>query len=191
MTGFGPFLKVKRNPSGALAKRLAQQPPARVEVEAIVLPVAFEEVGEVCRDALERLAERGWRPDLLFGMGVQRKPWFRLEERARADLQAKRPDVRGFKAERMEPLPGGDLATEIDLEALRPHLNHRALERSRLSADAGGYVCERTYHALLTEGREREIPAFFLHVPPARALCVEEQLPHVRRALAAAVRSLP
>jgi pyrrolidone-carboxylate peptidase len=55
----------------------------------------------------------------------------------------------------------------------------------RISGDAGGYVCERTFRALLEEGERLEVPAMFLHVPPARAVAASEQTRLVRAMLAA------
>ena len=53
-----------------------------------------------------------------------------------------------------------------------------------LSADAGGYVCERTYRHGLERGLELAVPALFLHVPPADVLPVTSQLPIVERVVA-------
>jgi pyrrolidone-carboxylate peptidase len=55
----------------------------------------------------------------------------------------------------------------------------------RLSNDAGRYVCERTFRALLEVGRKHAIPAMFLHVPPAKFVDAREQARLVRAMLAA------
>ena len=52
-----------------------------------------------------------------------------------------------------------------------------------VSRNAGGYVCERTYHALLSSSSSRAIPSFFLHVPPAAALSSARQTRIVRSML--------
>ena len=79
---------------------------------------------------------------------------------------------------------GAPLETVLDLEALEACLRAAGAGEPELSADAGGYVCERTYRHGLERGLELAVPALFLHVPPADVLPVTSQLPIVERVVA-------
>jgi pyroglutamyl-peptidase len=78
-------------------------------------------------------------------------------------------------------LPAGeDVEVGLDLEPLVQVLADAGAGEVRISDDAGGYVCERTFRELLLCGRELGVPALFLHVPPAGHLPATLQAPIVR-----------
>ncbi len=187
VTGFGPFLEVEENPSGELALALAAAPPQEVDVAGCVLPVSFEGAPASLTGALDAMDSR---PDGLLAMGVHDGAGFRLERRARAVCASLKLDIEGRPGAECEPLPGGDLECELDLEALRSTLLEAGASDAWISEDAGGYVCERTYHALLGHGRRLGVPGLFLHVPPVDVLSVDEQLPIVRALVARVAASL-
>jgi pyroglutamyl-peptidase len=182
VTGFGPFEKVRTNPSRAIAAALAAEPPRGVRVAAAELPVSFTAAPLAVERFVARHAKR--RPALLLGLGVQRDPWFRLESRARGRYTTERLDNDGRAGASLATI-GPALRTRCDLRALAELLRGCGAADVRLSDDAGGYVCERTYHALLAAGAERGIEAVFLHVPPARAVRSPAQARIVRAWLAA------
>jgi pyroglutamyl-peptidase len=173
VTGFGPFLDVARNPSGDLALSLAQGPPEGIDVAGVVLPVSFTAAPAVLQTFLEGLWPRV--PDVLLGLGLHREGWLRLEARARGSLGSAKRDVDGQLGSEHGPLPGGELRTSLDLGALAHALRAAGATDVRPSEDAGGYVCERAYHAALSAGERLGRPAVFLHVPPAEVLGVERQ----------------
>ncbi|MDP6539827.1 MAG: hypothetical protein QF903_05345 [Planctomycetota bacterium] len=181
VTGFGPFLDVQDNPSGRLARALEDDPPPGAGVTASVLPVAFS--GAPARLG-EALAAMDSGPDGLLGLGVHGGDGFRLERRARAVLDSDKPDAEGRLGAQIAPLPEGDLESALDLERLCAALLDAGAGEAWISEDAGGYVCERTYHALLARGRRLGIPAVFLHVPPVGSLAVAEQFGIVRALVA-------
>ena len=185
VTGFGSFEDVGHNPSGEVALALEREPPAGTRVRAVELPVTFGGVEAALERGLAALGED--RPRALLGLGVQKLASFRLERRARGRLTGRRTDNAGRSASRHARGRAVDRATRVPLEPLIELLERAGAPRAVLSEEAGGYVCERTYHALLTAGERLGIPALFLHVPPAEALAPEAQLPIVRalvRALA-------
>ena len=175
VTGFGPFPGVEHNPSGELALALAADPPPGAAVRADVLPVTFDGVGAAYDELLA-----GSAPDVLLSLGVHRGPEFRLERRARGRLETSRPDAAGRVGGVLELSDEPELACGYDLEELARVLIAAGAASVRLSSDAGQYVCERTYHHVLTRARERGLPALFLHVPPLEFASVEEQLAVVR-----------
>ena len=173
VTGFEPYLDARFNPSGELARLLALQPPPGVEIVGEVLPVSFTRTPPAYARALERLDRR---PVALLALGLHRDSWFRLERRARRVLDSLKPDAEGLYAKELEPLGEEDLATDLDLAALSAALVAGGAGEVRVSDDAGGYICEQTYHGLLRRAEEWGIGGLFLHVPPAEKVAVEDQL---------------
>ncbi len=182
VTGFGSFLAVQQNPSGLLATTLADDPPAGVQVTARELPVSFDGAPALLARAIEAMEPK---PDGLLALGVHHGAGFRLERNARAVLDSKEPDVDGRHGSDLKALPEGDLTSGLDLEGLRDILVHAGADDARISDGAGGYVCERIFHAVLAHGRRLGIPGLFLHVPSAGRLPTPEQLPIVRDLLVA------
>jgi len=174
VTGFGPFEEVGSNPSSEVARRLAAQPPSGLWVVSGVLPVSFARApGELDR----LLDEQGEKPALLLALGVHCDPGFRLERRARARLTtADRPDVDGVSAVDAAPPAAPDLATSLDLDRVLAGLVARGVEDAFLSEEAGGYVCERTYHRALEHGGALSVPALFVHTPKAEFASLERQV---------------
>lgn len=186
VTGFEPFLDVAVNPSGELAHALAASPPGGIEVVGALLPVSFERTPVAFEEALAEVLPLG--PVALLGLGVQRGEYFRLESTARARLGSDKPDADGSFASDQGPLGARDLSTTLELEELRRALLEAGASDARISSDAGGYLCERTYYSLLSAGERAQLPALFLHVPPVEAFSVERQLPIVRALVEALVR---
>jgi pyrrolidone-carboxylate peptidase len=183
VTGFGPFEKRRFNPSRVIAAALERQPPRGVRVLARELPVSFRGAPREVERFVARHARK--RPVLLLGLGVQRASWFRFEKRARGVFSTERVDNDGVAGAELGGRVGPTLQTSLDVRRLARLLREAGAHDVRLSNDAGGYVCERTYHALLSAGREHGIPAVFLHVPPAAAFASRKQTQLVRALLRA------
>jgi pyroglutamyl-peptidase len=180
VTGFGPFPGRERNPSREVAALLEREPPPGLRVAARELPVTFLGAPAALRAAQDSLPER---PVALLALGVHPEPCFRLERRARGRFDGAREDADGRTATELELDLGPELVSELDLEDLAEALRAAGAGEVRLSDDAGGYVCERTWRALLEAGRELGVPALFLHVPPAEHVAAELQAPLVRALL--------
>jgi pyroglutamyl-peptidase len=183
LTGFVPFLDVKVNASGELAKRVDGLEVEGVLIRTAVLPVSFRELPGAYAAALE-----GLEPVALCSMGVQREAYYRLESRARAKLESEAPDNLGEFAGDQPPLGPADLACQVDLEALTRAMQAANAGDVRVSDDAGGYLCERCYWEALSTGKRLGVPGLFLHVPPVEAFTIEEQVPVVTAMLAELIR---
>jgi pyroglutamyl-peptidase len=192
LTGFEPFVDVPENPSGLVAERLIAAPPAGVRLTGGVLPVSIERA-PAALDAL--LAAAPDPPAAIVSLGVHRGAWFRLERRARAALRSPKRDNDGRSADGVTLAGAVELVTGLDVARLAAALRAGGAVDVRVSADAGGFVCERIYHHALTRAAERGIAAVFLHVPSVEAVGVAEQAAAVAAMLAwvgrESVRTVP
>jgi len=186
LTGFGPFLDVELNPSGELASALDGRELAGARVRSTILPVTFGGVGPALDAALESLFDVP--PAALLSMGVQREAWFRVERRARPELGSNQLDGDGLRGAEVGPLGEREFVTGLELEPLVEALRRGGAGEAGISDDAGGYVCECTYHALLERAERLGVPALFLHVPPVQAVPVEQQLSPVSALIEELVR---
>ncbi|MEE2941525.1 MAG: hypothetical protein VX460_14155 [Planctomycetota bacterium] len=187
LTGFEPFLDVAVNPSGLVAKamdgeRIGTRGP---RIRSVELPVSFTRAPGALREAAAALG------DGLAGvvsLGVHRGPEFRLEQRARSRFDSALPDNDGAVGGG-EALDGPrERRPGVDLVALRALLSAAGADRTSLSNDAGGYLCERVFREGLELGRERGVTALFLHVPPLEYVPAAYQTQVVHDWLASWVR---
>jgi pyroglutamyl-peptidase len=152
VTGFGPFLDVGDNPSGALARAVDGEVVAGVPIVGVVLPVSYRRGPP---QVLALCARH--RPRFVVGLGVARQRARVTVERLGRRALGPTPDVDGAA-----PSGVGDgpeiVAATLDPERLA------ALLGADLSDDAGGYVCNAwAWEVPLRSGA----PAAFVHVPPA------------------------
>lgn len=174
LTGFEPFLDVTVNPSGEIAQRLhgrvVDHADGAIEVVGAVLPVSFVRAPEAHAEALSNLAGP---PVAIVSLGVHRGPEFRLERQAGSTFGSGQPDNDGFLGAEVR-LPGpGILETPFDLGRCEGWLRDAGARATTISADAGGYLCERVFRAGLDSPGT---PALFLHIPPVESLGVDDQV---------------
>jgi pyroglutamyl-peptidase len=186
ITGFGPFPGVEHNPSAGLVRALEDRPPDGVRVQGVVLPVTFGGVAAAFDSALA--AGSGAVPAAILSMGVHPGPEFRLERRARGRVESDRADASGASAQGLVLAGGEERETTLDLDGLASVLASGGAGRVVQSSDAGGYVCERTYHHALGRAVELDVPAVFLHVPALEHVPLADQEPPVRALVAALAR---
>ena len=187
LTGFGPFLDVEENPSGLLAEAIGRDAPPGLDIKAAVLPVAYKGVGAKLRELLD---EEERQPALILGMGVHGGSSFRLESRASSVLSSSKLDNDGVLGSVVSPLSAGERATRVDMEMAAELLTGVARTEVEISTDAGGYVCECTYHAILSEALRIDSRGLFLHVPSLDVIPLTEQIEVVRSFLAQLVPAL-
>ena len=187
LTGFGPFLDIEENPSGLLAEAIGRDAPPGLDIKAAVLPVAYKGVGAKLRELLD---EEERQPALILGMGVHAGSSFRLESRASAVLSSSKLDNDGVLGSAVSPLSAGERATRVDMEMAAELLTGVARTEVEISTDAGGYVCECTYHAILSEALRIDSRGLFLHVPSLDVIPLTEQIEVVRSFLAQLVPAL-
>ena len=187
LTGFGPFQGVDENPSGLVAEAVGADSPPGLDVKGALLPVTFQGVAPRLRELLD---EEERVPALILGMGVHPGPTFRLESRARAVLESEQVDNEGVVARTISPLSAGDRATRIEMDLAAEILGGVARMEVEQSQDAGGFVCECAYHAILSEALQRNSRGLFLHVPPLDVVPLAEQIEVVRSFLGQFVPAL-
>lgn len=163
VTGFGPFPRVKINPAGRLAEKVAGDGRwARLgwRVCAEVLHVGYASVAE----RLQQIAQAPPRALLMFGVAARSKA-VRIELRARNRVSRQaRDQSRALPGDnRLQP---GAASFRQGRAAFRPALlaMRAAGVPTRLSRDAGAYVCNAAYWQALRH-LPRETRVLFVHIP--------------------------
>jgi pyroglutamyl-peptidase len=162
ITGFGPFPGAPFNPSAALAKALARRRrPALAGIERAthIFATAYASVG---RDLPKLFAQK---PDIVLMFGVAgRRRQLCIETRARNAVSMLFPDASGHR-----PLRG---VIKLHGPATRTgnapfaRLAGAAGKQSRLSRDAGRYLCNYVYWRALEHVRGDRPLVQFVHIPP-------------------------
>lgn len=163
VTGFGPFPRMPRNPSGALARAVAASPRWRrlgIRVEYRVLTTSYAALASELDPALTT------GPDAILMIGVAgRADRVRIETRGTARRSTLYPDAAGKVA-------AGAGETRREPEFRRTRVNAVAALRllraagvpARLSRNAGRYLCNASYFRALAG----EAPVLFIHIPVPR-----------------------
>jgi pyroglutamyl-peptidase len=165
LTGFEPFLDrdgklVDPNPSGDVARALRGRRVAAYRALGVVLPVTYDAVSARIPHLLTEHT-----PSLVVAMGAGRRGRVAIEQVAANLVTSDRPDNAG-RAPTGEPLsPGGPTAlrARVDATALAARLASPELS-VEASTDAGGYVCNAAYYALL-HALDDSALACFVHLP--------------------------
>jgi pyroglutamyl-peptidase len=164
ITGFGRFPGAPFNPSGPLAAAVGRRwRPALADVRRVMHVFETSYVA-VDRDLPKLMAKH--RPDivLMFGLAA-RTPFLRIETRARNAMSILFPDVSGHRPNTRAIAPGHP--------ALHGHAPFARLlgaaracgTRSRISHDAGRYLCNYVYWRALEASRSGTPLVQFIHIP--------------------------
>lgn len=165
VSGFEPFEGVPWNPSGTIAQRLGEGPPAGVETWAVVLPTIYTE-------AAGQLAEliSSFHPTHVVALGIGAHPTQVRVERFAVNLADSSP--RGDNLGRTpneEPLvaggPTGYFST-LPVKDLVSHLRATGLD-ARASTGAGTFVCNDVFYRIMHLCAALPSPprAGFVHLP--------------------------
>jgi pyroglutamyl-peptidase len=166
IAGFGPFPGAPTNPGASLVKALARRRrPGLAEVE-LVTHVFSTSYAAVDRDLPNLLM---FKPDIVLLFGLARgRDQLCIETRARNAASLLLPD-----ADRCRPQHGA-----IAIGKPRSHRGNapfasllgaaRAKFPSRLSHDAGRYLCNYVYWRALQQTRGNRPLVQFVHIPPLR-----------------------
>ena len=160
VTGFEPFGGEQINASGEAVKRLALLQIADVDLVVEILPVSFVAAPRALQDALIRL-----RPDVVIAVGeAGGRTEMTPELWAVNQMTARIADNDGDTP--AGPIDGGPdlLASRLDVKAALAALQRAGLP-ARSSEDAGEFVCNALFRALLTQF---DRAAGFVHVPAVR-----------------------
>lgn len=162
VTGFGPFPRVRINPTTRLAQAVAVR-LRRVGLEAGVLVIETS-YGAGLPALRAQLAAQPPKAVLMLGLAARARH-IRVELFARGRSSALHPDATGAtpntRPARSNALPLR--ATGQPVGALAA-LKRRGL-RSALSPSAGRYLCDACYAAALAATRQTTTPVLFVHVP--------------------------
>jgi pyroglutamyl-peptidase len=164
LIGFGPFPGAPRNPSALLAKALARRRrPAFADI--VRTPHIFTTTYAAVDRDLAKLLERPADIVLMFGLAGRRRHLC-IETRARNAVSLF-PDAGGYRPPRRVIAPGGPAA----LRGAAPFARLLGAVRmsavpSRLSRDAGRYLCNYVYWRGLEQVRGTRPLLQFVHIPP-------------------------
>jgi len=163
ITGFGRFPGAPFNPSKPLALALAKRRrPALADVRRAVHIFETSYAAVDC-DLPKLIAQH--QPDIVLMLGLAaRTPHVRIETRARNARSILFPDVTGYRPDERAIAPG-----KPDARGRAPFTHllaaARAGARSRLSREAGRYLCNYIYWRALEASRSGTPLAQFVHVP--------------------------
>jgi pyroglutamyl-peptidase len=162
ITGFGPFPGTPFNPSAALAKALARRRrPALAGIERVVHVFATT-YAAVDRD-LQKLFAQKPKPDIVLMFGVAgRRHQLCIETRARNAVSLLFPDASGHRPRRGVIRLGGPAT----LTGNAPFARLAGAVGTRLSRDAGSYLCNYVYWRALEHVRGSRPLVQFVHIPP-------------------------
>ena len=163
VTGFEPFGKIEQNPSEKVVEALQGRRIAGSRVEGLILPCIFEEAPRRLKSAI-----RQHKPVAVVCLGLaHRSRMLRLERRASNWIEARIPDNAGEQPRGTPVIRDGPSHFACSLPVREILAAWRQADLAcRLSASAGGYVCNHLYYHLLHLLQARPIPAGFIHVPP-------------------------
>lgn len=165
LTGFGPFPGARLNPTAALVRRLASQPPRAGERRAAHV---FETTyAAVDRELPLMLAQEKPAVLIMFGLAARSRE-LRVETVARNAMSRAAPDAAGYLPleATIAAVPKPTLPMRVPSHRLLQALQ-RAGVNARLSRDAGRYLCNylcwQATAAATAAGGPRL--AAFVHVP--------------------------
>jgi len=165
ITGFGRFPGEPFNPSGPLAVAVGRRRrPAFAEIRRIVH--VFETSYAAVDRYLPKLISKH-KPAivLMFGLAA-RTPHLRVESRARNAMSVLFPDVTGFRPGNRAIAKGRPaLHGRAPLSLLAAAARRTGL-RTRISHDAGRYLCNYVYWRGLEASRSGTPLVQFIHIPP-------------------------
>ncbi len=169
VTGFGAFPGAKHNPTvdlvASLRRRERRFARFGIRLETRILPVLYAEIAPRLAKLLAEI-----EPDaiLLFGLAGRRKS-VSIETRARNRASLLHPDAGGIYAEGLSLTPGGASILSARFPAVQiVTALRRAGVASRLSRNAGNYLCNAAfYHSLVAR---HPASVGFIHItwPAAR-----------------------
>jgi len=202
ITGFGPFSGILINPSWQAAKGLHGQIMSRrdgrlVRISCVEVPVVYEAVLDIIPkahglDLPQSQSQSQLQYDCFIHVGVSpSRPYVSLEKRARrfqydkldAVGQACRSAIDETQGRLIYGLVGpewdstgtkDDLGCSLDLEEMAARLRTAQQVDTRISTDAGLFLCEFTYYTSLASAQRAALetqqppkPVLFVHVPNA------------------------
>ena len=190
VTGFGPFPRVRVNPTAVLARAVAVRlKRSGLDAQALVVETSY---GAGLPALRAHLAATRPKAVLMLGLAARAR-FVRVELFARGHASPLHPDATGGTpkagAARPTTLPA---RTTGNAQGALATLRRRGI-RSHLSPSAGRYLCDASYAAALADTRETGTPVLFVHVPwlrPGAGLRLKARVASFRPGAAVLAESL-
>jgi pyroglutamyl-peptidase len=166
VTAFGAFPGAPSNPTMALARELERRHARRfarlsISLQTRILPVQFAQVEGALEAQLDEL-----RPDVVLHLGLAaRRSALSVELRAVNRLGTLRPDAAGAFAASGVVRSGDSCQRVVRWPAQRIRVAMDRFAATRLSIDAGDYICNQTLFLTLSKTSG---PVGFIHIPRPR-----------------------
>lgn len=161
ITGFGPFLSNKENPSAEICRRLSEV-ETPLELVGVKLPVCYH---HAARELLTHLKKH--KPDAIMSLGLAAdRELIEFEKIAINFRNSTSPDNSGVVAENqmIDPEAPDGLMTTLPYKKMIGELSKIGIQ-SKLSLSAGSYVCNEVFFELMKYAQLRNLPAGFIHLP--------------------------
>ncbi|KPF65538.1 hypothetical protein IP69_17745 [Bosea sp. AAP35] len=162
ITGFGPFPRVRINPTTALARAVAVRlRHAGLDARALILETSY---GKGLPELQAQLAATRPKAILMLGLAARART-VRVELFARGHASPLHPDATGATPHAAAAVSAAlPLRTTGNAPGALAALERRGL-RSALSPSAGRYLCDACYAAALRRTGGDATPVLFVHVP--------------------------
>jgi pyroglutamyl-peptidase len=162
VTGFGPFPRVRVNPTTRLAQAVAARlKRSGLDAQALVVETSY---GAGLPALRANMVEHRPKAILMLGLAARARN-VRVELFARGHASPLHPDATGGTPKSGAPhgraLPR---RTTANAQGALAALRQRGI-RSRLSPSAGRYLCDACYATALAETGGTATPVLFVHVP--------------------------
>ena len=163
LTGFEPYWDYPENSSWIVAEKVAACCISGVEIAKEQMPVSFERVANVLRNAVVK-----YHPDLIVMLGQSGgSERVKLERVALNMMDSKLADNDGFIPNE-EPINSNTpaaLFTNIPIKLVRNAIEEQGVA-VKISNSCGLYVCNRIYYEALMICKERpQMGVVFVHLP--------------------------
>lgn len=163
VTGFEPFAGAPVNPSGEVARRLAELGHPDCRIVAEVLPVSFATASRMLAAAID-----AHQPDVVIALGLAENRTAVTPERVAINLaDARIPDNDGAQPREQAIEPTGPAArfTGLPVAAIARDIAAAGIA-AEVSLSAGSYVCNHVFYELLGLAEQGPgLRAGFIHVP--------------------------
>jgi pyroglutamyl-peptidase len=175
VTGFEPFDGGTVNPSQLIVDALEASPPPGVELATAVLPVAYARGADVLRGAV-----RAALPEVVICFGqADGRPGISVERFAHNLDSAEPVDNDGVTSD-AEIDPNGPVAyaSTLPVAAIVDALREAGIPASE-SRDAGGFLCNHVFYALMRVLDEEQPDTLggFVHIPLLPEQALDRQAP--------------
>lgn len=158
LSGFGPFLEIKNNPSEQIVLKLAED----FQIPFIILPVVFAESFEVLKQKIQIE-----KPDVILMFGVAATRSTICFERIGLNwVDSKNADSKMVtpKTGRIDSKQELALMSPFNLEEVISQYDFNERKSLEISYSAGTYVCNDLYFRMLNE-KQISADKLFIHIP--------------------------